>query len=116
MKRFFVMTSALAFLGFAAPAFAQNTDSPPLVRATDNSLDGRVEQLTNNHGDVDGVLLSTGVTVRFPKSAGDDVANVATIGSNIRVVGVVSGARRHEVIDAKKITNLDTGDTLKLAQ
>jgi len=116
MKRFFILGSALAFLGAAAPAVAQTPPPPSVEKATDRTFDGRVEEYLPPTQGMSGMLLDTGVIVHFPKAKEDDVQGLANVGSDVRVAGVPHmGPNKKYIVEAMKITNLDNGGSMTFA-
>jgi len=56
------------------------------------------------------------VVIHYPKAKEDDVEGLATIGANVRVVGMPRmGANKKYVVDAMKITNLDNNASMTFA-
>lgn len=117
MQRFFILASALAFLGLGTIAEPSSFGQPPPVaRSIDRAFDGHVEEfLPSNHG-VSSMLLDNGVIVHFPTSKEDDVSDIAEVGSVVRVVGVAhAGPDKKAIVEAQKITNLDSNQTITFA-
>lgn len=116
MKRSFILASALAFLGLGIAAPSSFAQPPPVESSADRGYDGHVEEfLPSNHG-VGSMLLDNGVTVHFPASKADDVSDMAAVGSVVRVVGVAHpGPDRKAIVEAQKITNLDSNQSITFA-
>jgi hypothetical protein len=80
------------------------------------TVTGRISRLLHDRsGDVNGLVLDTGVGVLFPSDVAPLVLAIATIDSRVEVSGRIHSGSSHDAyIDAAKIANLDSKRTASL--
>jgi hypothetical protein len=80
------------------------------------TVTGRISRLLHDpSGDVNGLVLDTGVGVLFPSDVAPLVLAIATIDSRVEVSGRIHSSLSHDAyVDAARIANLDSKRTASL--
>jgi hypothetical protein len=104
MLRFCVFAAMLLLIGVAGLTWAQQTPS----------VTGTVQQyLLNPHGEVEGMLLKDGTSVRFPPHEGTALAGIVKPGDEVTVVGFFGPTTSYgRAVKALTITNTKTGQSV----
>lgn len=95
---------------------AAKKEPPPPSGHEIRTLTGKViGDHTAPRGEVDGLILVSGVEVKFPPHEWDRVSAVAQVGDRIRATGDYRRTRRGDAhLRATKITNTATGESVRL--
>ncbi len=101
--------------GVAPPGRATSTTT--LTGAELTSKEGKVKGYTTaGTGDMDGVLLDTGVRVHFPPQAGKPLLPHVQQGKSIRVVGWEVTGPEGTILEATRITAIPGGQSVDIAE
>ena len=111
----FVVSSLIA--SQASLVAAQVTSPPPSPtrpppsqeRESVTNVSGTVVGYTTTpRGDMNGIVLDSGMTVRFPTQAGTDVSPLVARGQRVNVEGTLQERQAGRVLEATTITNAET--------
>lgn len=86
---------------------------PALTSVEVATTEGRIEGYTTTPGgDMDGLLLSNGLQVRFPAHAGSALLPLVGRGATVRVTGWQTRGPNGTVIEASKVVSVSNGRTV----